>query len=434
MKDRQLETKIREAFDSHHVPSPGLEERVIAAVPWQTQPPRSSFGPRLAGTFAVILAVAVIVVLIASTILTRLGSKVGQVGTGEPPTYSLSAVTGDFVFIVQQGNGNVLLQSSDNGRTWEARLRFAGVYGGADIFGDDGFVWSRDAASQALTLYRTADGGATWTVLSPTAFPVQDVFFLDAAHGWVDSGVSQTGSTSEVLYATQDGGATWSRVGTLPAASPKSYPYGSGNHRVTFSRTSDGSLRGWYVGATQLFTSTDGGRTWHAVTFAVPAPVAGRMAVPKQPAFEDRSGVVVVGYRDSKGAENATSNLIYLYVSSDGGATWGDPRPAPEALAPVGDILSTAILDPQRVWVTSQSLTAADNVQARPAVARTSNGGRTWQVADNTPRILQMAFLDPIRGYAVGVSGAKNASGIFRTTDSGATWQPIAVPIFKAKP
>ena len=76
MTDRQLETKIREAFDSHHVPSPGLEERVIAAVPWQTQPPRSSFGPRLAGTFAVILAVAVIVVLIASTILTRLGSPV----------------------------------------------------------------------------------------------------------------------------------------------------------------------------------------------------------------------------------------------------------------------------------------------------------------------------------------------------------------------
>ena len=66
-------------------------------------------------------------------------------------------------------------------------------------------------------------------------------------------------------------------------------------------------------------------------------------------------------------------------------------------------------------------------------MARTSNGGVTWQVSENTPRIVQMTFLDPIRGYAVALTGASNASAIYRTTDSGATWQRVTVPTFPAR-
>jgi photosystem II stability/assembly factor-like uncharacterized protein len=257
------------------------------------------------------------------------------------------------------------------------------------------------------------------------------VYFLDASHGWADS--SSPVQRSESLYATTDGGATWSLVGPLPTASPTGSVLGVGNYRVTFSRSSNGSLRGWYVGATQLFTSADDGRSWHPVAFEVPATVAGWIVTPQQPGIEDPAGVVAIAYRDPKGPDNATSNRIYLYASRDGGATWGSPRPAPEGFAPVGDILSTAILDPQHVWLTSQSQSGGDNVQAGPAVARTSNGGISWQVASKTPRILSMTFLDPIRGYALDVSGPTNTNGILKTTDSGATWQRIEVPIFQAK-
>jgi photosystem II stability/assembly factor-like uncharacterized protein len=448
MTDLHLEAKIREAFDSRYEPNPDLEDRLIAAMPWQpvkARPARSSPTPRLAGAFAAVLALALIAVLAAPTILNRLGALVpGRIGSAEPPAYSLAAVTGDYVFIVQRSNGNVLLESSDNGRTWQAVLRFPGVYGGAQIFGNDGFVWSIDMAgrnctsanqcsppSQALTLYRTTDGGVSWNALPPTTFPVEDVYFVDASHGWADS--ASPVQRSEALYATADGGVTWSLVGPLPTASPIGYVYGVGNYRVTFSRSSNGSVRGWYVGATQLFTSTDGGRSWHPVAFEVPATVAGWIVTPQQPAIEDPAGVVAIAYRDPKGPDNATSNRIYLYSSRDGGATWGNPHPAPEGFAPVGDILSTAILDPRHVWLTSQSQTGGDNVQAGPAVARTSNGGISWQVASRTPRILSMTFLDPIRGYALDVSGPTNVNGILKTTDSGATWQRIEVPIFQAK-
>lgn len=451
MTDLEMENRIREAFDSRHQPSPELGQRVMAAMPWQpgTMPRRgrSTSAPRLAGAFAALLAVALIAVLAVPPILERLGIPIpGESGTGEPPAYSLAAATGDSVFIIQRNAaGNVLLQSTDGGRTWISRLTFGGVYAGTQILGDAGFLWSIDMApgncsgnrcatppSNALTLYRTTDGGVSWTPLPATHFAVEDMFFLDASHGWADSVSPATGLMSEVLYATADGGVTWSRVGPLPTSSPIGYTFGVASYRVTFSKGSDGSLRGWYVGASQLFTSTDGGHSWQPVAFPVPPAVVGWTATPQQPAFVGARGVVPIAYRDPKGADNATANLVYLYSSTDGGATWTSPRSAPSGFAPVGDDLSIAILDPQHVWLTSQSNSAGDNVQASPAVARTSNGGIAWQVTHNTPRILNMTFVDPLRGYALDVTGIYDVNGILRTLDGGATWQRIDVPIFSA--
>jgi hypothetical protein len=208
------------------------------------------------------------------------------------------------------------------------------------------------------------------------------------------------------------------------------YVYGVGNYRVTFSRQSDGSLTGWYVGATQLYTTTDQGRSWRPLTLSVPVAVAGWTSTPSQPAFSGGEGVLPIAYHDPKGPDNATANRIFLYVSHGGGVTWGDPRPAPAGFAPVGDDLSTSILDSRHIWLTSQSLSAGDNVQAGPTVARTSDGGLTWTVAKNTPRILQMTFADATHGYALDVTGTYDVNGIVSTSDGGTTWVRVTVPIF----
>ena len=112
--------------------------------------------------------------------------------------------------------------------------------------------------------------------LPTTSFPVEDVFFLDAVHGWADSDSPMTGLSSEVLYQTTDGGKSWSRVGALPPAPPMGYVYGVGNYRVTFSRQSDGSLTGWYVGATQLYTTRDAGLSWRPLSVSVPAALGSK--------------------------------------------------------------------------------------------------------------------------------------------------------------
>ncbi|HKB33720.1 MAG TPA: sialidase family protein [Candidatus Dormibacteraeota bacterium] len=454
MSQDHVAVEIRDAFDSSYVASPGLEDRVISAIPWERPSESASSMPRLAGPVAAAIALLAVGILLAPTLLSKLNLQFPGITAPEAPAYSLAAVSGDSVFVVQRGGitarnrqpGNVLLQSRDEGRSWSDRLHFPGVYDGMQMFGSDGFIWTIDMTmrgcdgagrnctgpSDAVTAYRTADGGSTWVALPVTTFPVEDVFFLDATHGWADSGGPTSGLGAEVLYETTDGGTSWSRVGALPHASPMGYVYGVGNYRVTFSRLTDVSLLGWYVGATQLFMTADKGASWRALTLTVPAAVAGWTSTPSQPSFTRQEGVLPIAYHDPKGPDNATANHIYLYVSHDGGATWGDPRSAPAGFAPFGDDLSISILDSRHIWLTSLSLSGGDNVQAGPAVARSSDGGLTWTVAKPAPRILQMSFADPTHGYALDVTGIYNVNGILSTSDGGTTWQRVAVPIFPA--
>jgi photosystem II stability/assembly factor-like uncharacterized protein len=455
MSDDRTAVEIRDAFDTSYVASPGLEDRVISAIPWDR--PRAAAGsmPRLAGPVAAAIAVLAVGILLAPTLLSRLNIQFPGTGTSEPPAYSLAAGSGDSVFIVQRGGivapsqrpGNVLLQSRDEGKSWFDRLHFSGVYDGMQVFGSSGFIWTIDMSlhgcdalgrncgplSQAMTAYRTADGGSTWVALPVPNFPVEDAFFLDATHGWAVSGGPMSGLVgAEDLYQTADGGTSWSRAGALPTAQPMGYVYGVGNYRVTFSRMSDGSLTGWFVGATQLYMTKDEGRSWRPLALNVPAADAGWTSTPSQPAFTGREGVLPIAYHDPKGPDNATANHVYLYVSHDGGLTWGDPRPAPAGFNPVGDDISFSILDSRHIWLTSLSLSGGDNVQASPAVARSSDGGLTWSVAKPAPRILQMTFADPTHGYALDVTGTTNVNGILSTSDAGATWQRVVVPIFPA--
>jgi photosystem II stability/assembly factor-like uncharacterized protein len=455
MTDERLAVEIRDAFDSRHMPSPGLENRVVSAIPWDRPPHRTASVPRLAGAFAAALTLLIVAALVAPSVLSWLNVQIpGITGGPDAPAYSLAAVNGQSVFVVERGisgrvAGNALLQSNDGGRTWSDRLHFVGVYGGMQVFGTDGFIWAIDMEphdctpaqvsngglrcgsppSHALMLYRTADGGSSWTAVPAPTFPVDDVFFLDASHGWAVSGSPQTGLGSEPLYRTADGGATWMRVGILAPLAPMGRVYGVGTYRVTFSGQSDRSVRGWYVGAAKLYTSIDDGSSWQPVSIIAPAAVAGWTFTPTQPAFSGREGILPIAYRDPTGPDNATANRIYLYVSHDGGSTWSDPRPAPAGFAPVGDIVSTSILDSKHIWLTSLSLTGGDNVQAKPAIARSPDGGLSWTVVRNTPRILVMTFADPTHGYALDVSGPNNTNGILRTSDAGTTWQRVDLSV-----
>jgi photosystem II stability/assembly factor-like uncharacterized protein len=445
VNEERMAVEIRDAFDRDYEPNRGLEERVVAAIPWEVPRRRRLSSPRVAGAFAGVLAAVVVVILVAPTVLTRLNLAFpGYGGGGEPPAYSLAAVTGDSVFVIQRNlskPGSVLLQSKDGGRTWTARLRFDTEYDGMQMFGRDGYLWAIElsgkncgALEQAchperpigeLSLYRTADDGATWTQLkSPTA-PAGGVYFLDAQHGWVSSGSSVGPGGNDFLYGTSDGGNTWTYAGPLPQSAPMSWVYGVGLYHVTFSDPQ----RGWYLGNGLLFTTDDGGHTWTQLG-GLHRP-AGTTLTYSQPVFSGRDGILPVAYRDVNGPDNATANQLYFYVTHDGGAGWGQTgRPAPAGFAPVGDLLSITILDSQHIWLTSQSLTGGDNVQTGPAVARTADGGISWTVTHQPWRILEMTFKDATHGYALDVTGDHNVNGILSTSDAGATWQRVNVPVF----
>ncbi len=112
------------------------------------------------------------------------------------------------------------------------------------------------------SLLATSDGGSSWEVRSlPGETSDVSISWLDARNG--AAFVITPGSSNVPLYRTRDGGATWSPVQTnLP------------------SQTSDGSIDGLYFvdqntgfafrqmetgGYSLLLKTTDGGHTWTAV-------------------------------------------------------------------------------------------------------------------------------------------------------------------------
>jgi len=99
----------------------------------------------------------------------------------------------------------------------------------------------------------TTDGGRTWKVLyaDGAGFPLRDVAFTDALHGWA---VSSSGTLVGSLIATTDGGRSWvEQFGAGPMES------------VDFTDNLHGVVRGLDGDSPQrpiTLTTNDGGRTW----------------------------------------------------------------------------------------------------------------------------------------------------------------------------
>jgi photosystem II stability/assembly factor-like uncharacterized protein len=123
----------------------------------------------------------------------------------------------------------------------------------------------------------------------------------------------------------------------------------------------------------------------------------------------------------------------FIYSSADGGATWTDPLPLnANGVQPTGYQWQSFYLDTTHWWFTAVNARSAGEPvpQAGPAVARTTDGGKTWKVFSdkNAPTILQMTFTDADHGWAMAITGPNNTNILLRTTDGGAHWHEVQVP------
>ena len=93
-------------------------------------------------------------------------------------------------------------------------------------------------------LFRTTDGGATWTPVYPNGG--YSIDFIDANHGWVLN-------TGGLGYRTTDGGATWQQM-LLP-----NQGFTPSILKLDFINQNDGWAVGWDGYAAH---TTNGGATW----------------------------------------------------------------------------------------------------------------------------------------------------------------------------
>ena len=175
-----------------------------------------------------------------------------------PTTFGPAAASG--VTVVPGGLdawalvGTRLEHSGDGGTTWSI-LPDAGVSDPSFATATDGWAIRRTAVSSRVVA--TSDGGATWDAApQPCRHTAIDAIFVTRTSvddGWVVCGGSAgAGSIVQVVWRTTDGGTTWTRGFHGVAPGPVGYRF-----------LDDGHGWRWHYNFADLFRTTDGGSTWH---------------------------------------------------------------------------------------------------------------------------------------------------------------------------
>ena len=191
----------------------------------------------------------------------------------------------------------------------------AGVKGGFGysmaIDGDTIVVGTyRQYVSSAVYVLRTTDGGATYEKVAK----LTDYWFGYSVAIYGDTVAINDGSNSIYIFRTTDGGGTWSQVAKLVASDDVSFGVLAFSGDVVAAGASGDDS---FAGSAYVFRTNDGGATYDEVAKLTASDAS----------TWDRFGesAAIVGDTIVIGASGtvATSGKVYVFRTSDGGATYG---------------------------------------------------------------------------------------------------------------
>jgi photosystem II stability/assembly factor-like uncharacterized protein len=264
------------------------------------------------------------------------------------------------------------------------------------------------------SLHRTTDGGLTWTTIS-TPFSGADLQFLDANNGWAlaDLGVG-AGSNAVSIFQTIDGGATWTQKFTNDPNLPNSgdsLPLGGLKSGIAPVNMQTAFVYGvtYASGTIYLFRTDDSGATWTPVT-TLPLPAGAENSElgvdPEHMQFVS-STVGFMAVRMS-GASSQTA----LYVTADAGNNWS----LTSTLLPGGGSADFLSAEDLVFYNGEQFYVTRDAARTWSIIPPDVNFGDTFAVMD---------FVNALSGWVITIDPTTNQRSLYRTTDGGATWSPL---------
>jgi photosystem II stability/assembly factor-like uncharacterized protein len=176
---------------------------------------------------------------------------------------------------------NYLFRSTDRGGSWEQRPLPPQAVNAEIAFVDEREGWLSLAGSpatqcqaQQTTIWHTADAGATWQSLGASGIADNQckigLSFVDASHGFI---AASDPNHAPIVYRTADGGRTWSP--SAPLRDPPGFASNPGGVSLqpgrvhAFGATLLVTAR---YASTDVYRSTDGGATWaYLATAPLPA-------------------------------------------------------------------------------------------------------------------------------------------------------------------
>lgn len=300
-------------------------------------------------------------------------------------------------------------------------------------------------------LYRTHDGGQTWTSLPVpnTSGSVLSWSFVDSYFGWaLISGTTATWPLPAFLYRTEDGGQTWKNLG-VPAPAPDQV------FEVSFTYMTTGWLSS-ANGGPYAYKSGDFGETWERVPLPPPPggwPTGGSFMVAVQPTSDGGVAATVVFFpalSGRKGQGAKIHDFPPLTVRAfDGG------RPVTYVYAtPIGPGITVTV--GQAEPPNQTELRTLDNGASWAAMTLPSSGGAigyldaadwwwvgagewagsrdagvTWSSAANIdaqePLPGSLQVLDRLHAWLI--SSHRSLPVLQATDDGGRHWRMVSLPL-----
>ena len=312
---------------------------------------------------------------------------------------------------------SAVLRTTNGGSTWYNVSPQGGTafgFGTGHTFLNASQAWvivaeASDPAGSGL-LYRTADGGLTWTVY-PVPFGGGDLSFIDETHGWMMAplGVA-AGSMAVAIYTTADGGATWTRSYTNDpnlADAGDSLPFGGLKNNLTPLDAETAWVGGviYSPETFYLYKTSDGGRTWAPQTIpTAPGMQNTEVAVDIGPIFPTASdGILPLRF-------SGETLRTGFYATHDGGVTWEFVTFMPGA----GTVDFVSPSD-GFFWSGEQFFVTVDGAQTWTSINPNILFGDTFAGMD---------FVNTRTGW-VRTYDQTGHYGLYKTTDGGATWFPM---------
>lgn len=288
--------------------------------------------------------------------------------------------------------GGKVYRTTDGGSTWSvdsvrgaAALDFRGIRA---FDANTAVVVSAGPAERGQAkIFRTTDGAKTWTETwsdNTAGIFLDGVAFWDADHGFT---FSDPIGGKFVVLTTDDGGRHWSRVAAagLPDNLKGEAAFAASNTQVTVQ----GSGNAWIASGggveARVFRSTDRGRTWTVSSTGMPGGASsGLFGI----AFADaRNGIAVGGdYRNERGVS------AFSIRTNDGGVSW-----APTGVNRPDGTTSGVVYVPGSSPATFVAV-------GQTGVAYTRDYGATWTHADTTTTY-GVGFASARAGFVAGARG-----------------------------
>lgn len=272
------------------------------------------------------------------------------------------------------------------------------------------------ASGSGSTVLRTVDGGRHWAQVGPpTDVPLQfrDIEAFDARRAVVLS--IGPGGESRV-YRTDDGGRSWAETFRNPddAAFYDCLAFFDDRHGLALSDPVDGRFR--------LIATADGGRSWSVLpTAGMPA------ALPGEFAFAASGTCLITADHGPDRAWFATggASTARVFRTDDRGLSW-QAADTPVPGGPSAGIYSLAFRDPRHGIALGGDF--ASPTSAPDGAARSTDGGRSWTVADAQPGEYRSGAAWAHGGTALAVG----PTGSDASRDGGRTWRRFDTGSFDA--